>query len=82
MPRMLMLFGLVGGFAGFMVLGPEFSTDHSLQEQIALGLVAILMICTLFGMRVGTILGFLFRLILIAMIWRVIATMLRVVRLR
>lgn len=82
MPHVVMLVGLIGGFAGFLLLGPEFSGDHSLAEQIAFGLVAILMICTLFGMRIGTVFGILFRLIVIAVIWRILATMLRVVRLR
>ncbi|WP_435170165.1 hypothetical protein [Falsirhodobacter sp. 1013] len=82
MSRLLILTALVGGSAGFLVLGPNFSEDHSLKEQIALGLVAILMICTLFGMKIGTILGLVFRIIVVALIWRFLASLLRVVRMR
>lgn len=79
---MLIFAGLVGGSAGVLVLGPEFSKDHSLKEQVALGLVAILMICTLFGMKIGTLLGFVFRIVAMALIWRFVASLLRVVRMR
>lgn len=77
MPRLLITIGLIGGFAGFLLLGPEFSNDHSLAEQVALGLLAILMICTLFGMKITSILGFLVRTIIIAVIWRAISSILR-----
>lgn len=79
---MLIFAGLLGGTAGVLVLGPEFSENHSMAEQIALGLVAILMVCTLFGMKIGTLLGFVFRIVVMALIWRFVASMLRVVRMR
>lgn len=82
MTRLLMFVGLLGGAAGYMMLGPEFSGTHSFQEQVALGLLGMLMFCTLFGVKITTILGFIIRVVIIALIWRVAAMMLRVVRLR
>lgn len=82
MSRLLIMAGIIGGAAGYMLLGPEFREGHSMQEQIALGLLGILMICTLFGMKITTIFGVLFRLVVIALIWRCIEMVLRVVRLR
>ncbi|WP_128253737.1 hypothetical protein [Falsirhodobacter deserti] len=82
MSRVLMIAGLVGASAGFLIFGSEFAERHSLVEQIAVGLLAILMLCTLFGMKITTILGFLFRMIVIALIWRCLASVLRIARLR
>lgn len=82
MSRVLMIAGLAGAATGFMVLGPEFAHRHSLAEQVAVGLLAILMVCTLFGVKITTILGFLFRMIVVALIWRCVVSMLRIARLR
>lgn len=82
MSRMLMFAGLTGASAGFVLLGPEFAERHSLPEQVAVGLLAILMLCTLFGVKITTILGFLVRVIVVALIWRCVVSVLRVVRLR
>ncbi|MFJ1292616.1 hypothetical protein ACEPPZ_11090 [Paracoccus yeei] len=81
MSRVLMIEGLVGTSAGFLMLGPEFTERHSLGEQIPVGLLAILMLCTLFSMKITTILSFLLRMIVIALIWRCVASVLRVARL-
>lgn len=82
MSRVLMIAGLAGGSVGFLLLGPDFAARHSLAEQVALGLLAVLMLCTLFGMKITTVLGFLIRIIVIALIWRCVVSVLRVVRLR
>lgn len=80
--RLLILAGLLGAPAGYVLLGPEFSHRHGLAEQIAVGLLAVLMLCTLLGMKVTTILGFLVRAIVIAFLWRCVGMALRMVRLR
>ncbi|MDB6455215.1 hypothetical protein [Falsirhodobacter sp. 20TX0035] len=82
MSRLLIITGVIGATAGVLVLGPDFAQTHSMAEQIALGLLAILMVCTLFGMKIGTILGFLFRILVMALIWRGVTGLLRVARLR
>ncbi|MCJ8140015.1 hypothetical protein [Falsirhodobacter halotolerans] len=82
MPPFLIFASLVGGSAGFLLLGPDFAASHSMKEQIALGLLAVVMIGTLFGMRIQTMIGFVLRMVVLALVWRFAAQLLRLVRLR